>query len=40
VSGVKKETNVNLTFIAVKGATHNDMQSMKLYKKEMKKILS
>ncbi len=34
-----KETNANMEFIAVKGATHNDMQSMELYQSEMKRIL-
>jgi len=35
-----KETNANMEFMAVKNATHNDMQSMDLYQKEMKRILA
>lgn len=34
-----KDTNANMEFIAVKGATHSDMQSMELYQDEMKRIL-
>jgi alpha-beta hydrolase superfamily lysophospholipase len=35
-----KETNSNMAFIAVKDATHNDMQSMEVYRREMAKILN
>ena len=35
-----KETNANMEFIAVKNATHSDMQSMELYQQEMEKILT
>lgn len=35
-----KETNANIEFFAVKNATHNEMQEMELFQKEMKRILS
>ena len=35
-----KETNSKMSFIAVKDATHSDMQSMTLYQEEMKRILA
>ncbi len=34
-----KDSNPNLTFIPMIGATHSDMQGMELYQKEMTKIL-
>jgi len=35
-----KNCNPDIQFVSVQGATHNDMQSMEVYKEEMDKILS
>lgn len=35
-----KDLNPNIHFVAVQDATHNDMQSMDLYRKEIKELLN